>query len=172
METRGYQRTKYSPTPGQGYHWGHNAETYYLIGKAMASGMLEAMGDKALPCLVNDGPALPAPDTLPAELFANGLDCGRKLAFSTDHDALSIDDLSCGVPHCIASRAPIFWRRTVVASLLWQARKAVETNVRHAVIPSCIDLSTCPTKIHAKLQHRPRMHHSRKLTVAHLQVTD
>lgn len=28
---------------------GHNAESYYLIGKALASGMLEAMGEKALP---------------------------------------------------------------------------------------------------------------------------
>ena len=27
----------------QRYHFGHNAETYYLIGKAMAAGMLKAM---------------------------------------------------------------------------------------------------------------------------------
>jgi hypothetical protein len=50
METRGYLRTAASnPAPGQGYHWGHNAETYYLIGKAMASGMLVAMGEKPIP---------------------------------------------------------------------------------------------------------------------------
>ena len=48
METRGYLRDgQLSPAPSQGYHWNHNAESYYLIGKAMASGMLEAMGNKA-----------------------------------------------------------------------------------------------------------------------------
>jgi len=50
METRGYLRTTATnPAPAQGYHWGHNAETYYLIGKAMASGMLAALGESALP---------------------------------------------------------------------------------------------------------------------------
>ena len=28
---------------GQGYHFWHNAETYWLIGKAMAKGMLSLM---------------------------------------------------------------------------------------------------------------------------------
>ena len=27
----------------QGYHWWHNAESYWLIGQAMGSGMLKAM---------------------------------------------------------------------------------------------------------------------------------
>ena len=50
METRGYMRSaEFNPAPAQGYHWGHNAETYYLLGKAMASGMLVAMGEKELP---------------------------------------------------------------------------------------------------------------------------
>lgn len=40
METRGFWRdAEYSPNRGQGYHFFHNAETYYLIGKAMAKGM-------------------------------------------------------------------------------------------------------------------------------------
>ena len=44
METRGFWRDpQYSPNPGQGYHFWHNAETYYLIGQAMAQGMLRAM---------------------------------------------------------------------------------------------------------------------------------
>ena len=44
METRGFWRdAKYSPNHGQGYHFWHNAETYYLIGKAMATGMLSLL---------------------------------------------------------------------------------------------------------------------------------
>eukprot|EP01052_Picozoa_sp_SAG31_P042522 SAG31_NODE_6778_length_1892_cov_2.131065_1_plen_226_part_00 len=44
METRGFWRdAKYSPNHGQGYHFWHNAETYWLIGKAMAKGMLSIM---------------------------------------------------------------------------------------------------------------------------------
>ena len=43
METRGFWReAQYSPNQGQGYHFWHNAETYYLVGQAMATGMLEA----------------------------------------------------------------------------------------------------------------------------------
>jgi hypothetical protein len=50
METRGYLRdAQYSPNANQGYHWNHNAETYYLIGKAMASGMLAASGHEPIP---------------------------------------------------------------------------------------------------------------------------
>ena len=28
---------------GAGYHWWHNAESYFLIGQAMGTGMLKAM---------------------------------------------------------------------------------------------------------------------------------
>ena len=44
METRGFWRdAQYSPNRGQGYHYWHNAETYYLVGRAMADGMVAAM---------------------------------------------------------------------------------------------------------------------------------
>jgi alpha-galactosidase len=50
METRGYLRdAEFSPNKGQGYHWYHNAETAYLLGKAMASGMLVASGHEPIP---------------------------------------------------------------------------------------------------------------------------
>ena len=43
METRGFWRDPlYSPNQAQGYHYWHNAETYFLVGKAMAEGMLLA----------------------------------------------------------------------------------------------------------------------------------
>ena len=43
-ETRGFWRdAQYSPNRGQGYHYWHNAETYYLVGRAMAEGMIQAM---------------------------------------------------------------------------------------------------------------------------------
>jgi hypothetical protein len=46
METRGFWRDpQYSPNARQGYHFWHNAETYFLIGQAMASGMLKMMGE-------------------------------------------------------------------------------------------------------------------------------
>jgi hypothetical protein len=39
VETRDFFRPpEYSPS-GQGFHFNHNAETHYLIGKAMAEGM-------------------------------------------------------------------------------------------------------------------------------------
>ena len=42
-ETRSFWRDPaYSPSK-QGYHWGHNAESYWLIGQAMASGMLKML---------------------------------------------------------------------------------------------------------------------------------
>jgi alpha-galactosidase len=45
METRGFWRDpQYSPNKGQGYHFWHNAETYFLVGQAMAKGMLSLMG--------------------------------------------------------------------------------------------------------------------------------
>jgi len=44
VETRGfYRQPEYSPNKGKGYHFYHNAETYWLIGQAMATGMLNAM---------------------------------------------------------------------------------------------------------------------------------
>jgi len=43
-ETRGFWRDpQFSPNPGQGYHYWHNAETYFLAGRALATGMLQAM---------------------------------------------------------------------------------------------------------------------------------
>jgi len=51
METRGFWReAQYSPNHGQGYHFWHNAETYYEVGQAMATGMLQMMG--ASPTLI------------------------------------------------------------------------------------------------------------------------
>lgn len=44
METRGFWRdAMYSPNQREGYHYFHNAETYYLAGLAMAQGMARAM---------------------------------------------------------------------------------------------------------------------------------
>eukprot|EP00051_Salpingoeca_urceolata_P005106 m.70379 g.70379 ORF g.70379 m.70379 type:complete len:385 (+) comp14061_c0_seq5:65-1219(+) len=44
METRGFWRDpEFSPNAAQGYHFFHNAETYFLIGKAMAKGMIAMM---------------------------------------------------------------------------------------------------------------------------------
>jgi hypothetical protein len=44
-ETRQFWRdSKYSPNHGQGYHFWHNAETYFLVGQAMASAMLKMIG--------------------------------------------------------------------------------------------------------------------------------
>lgn len=39
--TRAFWRTKEQSPSGQGYHWNTNAETYYLIGDAMAAAMLK-----------------------------------------------------------------------------------------------------------------------------------
>ena len=42
-ETRGFWRDpQFSPNAAQGYHYWHNAETYYLAGRAMAEGMVNA----------------------------------------------------------------------------------------------------------------------------------
>jgi Carbohydrate esterase, sialic acid-specific acetylesterase len=47
METRGFWRSpEFSPNPEQGYHLYHNAETHYLVGKAMAKGMMLAMSSQ------------------------------------------------------------------------------------------------------------------------------
>ena len=39
VRTRGFWREKELSPSGQGYHWNQNAETYYLIGEAMAQAM-------------------------------------------------------------------------------------------------------------------------------------
>jgi hypothetical protein len=42
-ETRGFWRApEFSPNPSQGYHYWHNAETYYLVGRAIADGFVAA----------------------------------------------------------------------------------------------------------------------------------
>lgn len=42
-ETRGFWReARFSPNQAQGYHFWHNAETYYLVGRALADGMQRA----------------------------------------------------------------------------------------------------------------------------------
>lgn len=42
-ETRGFWRdAQFSPNRAQVYHYWHNAETYYLVGRAMADGMIAA----------------------------------------------------------------------------------------------------------------------------------
>ncbi len=41
VATREFWREKEDSPSGQGYHWNTNAETYYLIGEAMAEAMLE-----------------------------------------------------------------------------------------------------------------------------------
>ena len=42
-ETRDFWRDPHFSPSAQAYHWGHNAESYWLIGQAMGSGMLQAM---------------------------------------------------------------------------------------------------------------------------------
>ena len=42
-ETRDYWRDFANSPVNQGYHWWHNAESYFLIGQAMGAGMLKAM---------------------------------------------------------------------------------------------------------------------------------
>jgi alpha-galactosidase len=43
--TKDFYRPKESSPSGQAYHWNNNAETYYLIGKAMGEAMLELLDD-------------------------------------------------------------------------------------------------------------------------------
>ncbi|NJN83032.1 MAG: sialate O-acetylesterase [Caldilineaceae bacterium] len=41
VDTRAFHRDPFPASPGnQGYHWNNNCETYWLIGEAMANGML------------------------------------------------------------------------------------------------------------------------------------
>jgi hypothetical protein len=43
-ETRGFWRdAQFSPNQREGYHYWHNSETAYLVGRAMADGMLQAL---------------------------------------------------------------------------------------------------------------------------------
>eukprot|EP00937_MAST-01D_sp_MAST-1D-sp2_P007792 g7792.t1 len=42
-ETRDFWRDPHFSPSAQAYHWGHNAESYWLIGQAMGTGMLAAM---------------------------------------------------------------------------------------------------------------------------------
>jgi alpha-galactosidase len=42
-ETRDFWRDPFYSPSNQAYHWGHNAESYWLIGQAMGAGMLTAM---------------------------------------------------------------------------------------------------------------------------------
>ena len=45
VETRNfYRQPEYSPNKGQGYHFWHNAETYFLVGQSMAKAMLALLG--------------------------------------------------------------------------------------------------------------------------------
>jgi len=60
METRNFWReAQYSPNKAQGYHFWHNAETYFLVGQAMAKGMAR-MSSVSLPPLAASLP-LPTP---------------------------------------------------------------------------------------------------------------
>jgi len=45
-ETRGFWRDFKNSPVNQGYHWWHNAESYWLIGQAMGTGMLKAMSPR------------------------------------------------------------------------------------------------------------------------------
>jgi len=42
-ETRGFWRDFANSPVNPGYHWWHNAESYWLIGQAMGTGMMKAM---------------------------------------------------------------------------------------------------------------------------------
>ncbi|NNC87604.1 MAG: sialate O-acetylesterase [Akkermansiaceae bacterium] len=45
VQTAGFFRPAEESPSGQGYHWNGNAETYYLIGEAMAAAMVELSGE-------------------------------------------------------------------------------------------------------------------------------
>lgn len=47
IEARGFWRTQAESPTGTGYHYNHNAETYYLVGDALGRAMVELMGGKA-----------------------------------------------------------------------------------------------------------------------------
>ncbi|MBT3295164.1 MAG: hypothetical protein HN919_19755 [Verrucomicrobia bacterium] len=54
VEARGFWRTQAESPTGTGYHYNHNAETYYLVGDALGRAMVEIEGGKAAP-----GPVAP-----------------------------------------------------------------------------------------------------------------
>jgi hypothetical protein len=54
IEARGFWRTQAESPTGTGYHYNHNAETYYLVGDALGRAMVELEGGKAAP-----GPVAP-----------------------------------------------------------------------------------------------------------------
>lgn len=45
--TKDFYRPKEESPSGQAYHWNNNAETYFLIGDAMAKAMLELLDQAA-----------------------------------------------------------------------------------------------------------------------------
>ena len=49
VETRDYARSSGSPNPNQGYHWGWNAESLFLIGNAMGEAALSLAYPPAVP---------------------------------------------------------------------------------------------------------------------------
>ena len=59
VETRDYARSSGSPNPNQGYHWGWNAESLFLIGNAMGEAALSLANRPAAP------PPPPSPPTKP-----------------------------------------------------------------------------------------------------------
>ena len=59
VETRDYARFSGSPNPNQGYHWGWNAESLFLIGNAMGEAALSLAYRPAAP------PPPPSPPTKP-----------------------------------------------------------------------------------------------------------
>jgi len=60
VEARGFWRTQAESPTGTGYHYNHNAETYYLVGDALGRAMVELEGGKAAP-----GPVPPRPAVEP-----------------------------------------------------------------------------------------------------------
>ena len=60
VETRDYARSSGSPNPNQGYHWGWNAESLFLIGNAMGEAALSlAYPPAALPQVPPSSPPSP-----------------------------------------------------------------------------------------------------------------
>jgi hypothetical protein len=66
IEARGFWRTQAESPTGTGYHYNHNAETYYLVGDALGRAMVELEGGKAAP-----GPVPPRPVATPKNWPAN-----------------------------------------------------------------------------------------------------
>ena len=43
VDTRPFKRTKEQSPSGFGYHWNHNGETHYLVGKSMGDAMVKLL---------------------------------------------------------------------------------------------------------------------------------